>query len=125
MRKERPSYSELKERNLLQVAPLRVDLDDHLGIKEEETLYEVFNGVVGDYLGFVQKLAEVGELTEEEESEMMGIEIYMVNTWRSAVEDENEEVRVFVEEIMDGSYGDWKDNLGEDDKKLLKDPAEE
>ena len=119
MGEERLSYSYLKEKDLLQVVP-RIDMDDLLGIEKERNLYDIFNEVAATYLVLLEKNLS-GDFLEVDEEKMSEMEAFMIDTWRSAVEDENEEVRVFVEEVMDGSYGDWKDNLNEEDQKLLKD----
>jgi len=119
MGEERLSYSYLKEKDLLQVVP-RIDMDDLLGIEKERNLYDIFNEVAATYLVLLEKNLS-GDFLEVDEEKMSEMEAFMIDTWRSAVEDENEEVRVFVEEVMDGSCGDWKDNLNEEDQKLLKD----
>jgi len=123
MGEERLSYSYLKEKDLLQVVP-RIDMDDLLGIEKERNLYDIFNEVAAAYLVLLEKNLSV-DFLEVDEEKMSEMEAFMIDTWRSAVEDENEEVRVFVEEVMDGSYGDWKDNLNEEDQKLLKDSSGE
>lgn len=123
MGEERLSYSYLKEKDLLQVVP-RTDMNDLLGSEKERNLCDIFNEVATVYLSLLEKIFS-GDFSEVDGEKMSEMETFMVDTWRSAVEDGNEGVRVFVEDKMDGSYGDWKDNLSEEDRKLLKDSIEE